>query len=176
MALEKNLTFKPENISCERFPEHCNKAMCEKMPCNEIRGELLNFLCEKRAEDPYSLSSIDEWLQQDTWNVRDAFLIMADLSPDGADINWVGFVNCGGVSVDLVEVRNAQLFSEHEWFYIYPTDEELNIDLILKNEIIEKIAKLKKCEEALNKIKRVWEGTNQPKKTEVFSESLHRLG
>ena len=153
------LSFKLENIKCEKFPGSCNKTTCIKFPCDEIRNQMVSEIIRVRNTDPYSLSDLPEWLEHDTWKVKDALLLMADISPTGAEVNWDGYENLFEVWIDAVQIINAQPLAEDDFFYITPFEEEdLKAFTKLGNEEVkEKINKLKQFQNQLNRIKRLWD-------------------
>lgn len=110
--------------------------------------KLVNSFFQKR---------LHEWLQHDSWVVRDALLLMANIVPEGVDVNWDGYKNHMGVWLDKPAIVNAQLFSESYAFYLFPSKVKKDEDEKIAIKIRNKNSKLHRASEQLNRIKKLWD-------------------
>ena len=119
---------------------------------------------DKKILDDNKIESIKPWFQLDTWTVKEALLLMSDIDPTGADIEWEGEIDAMPAGlVDGVNVSNALLLSEDSIFNDLPTLKEIeNFDEFhTDEEFVEKVKrkmdKLEQAEIRLNGIKRIWD-------------------
>ena len=68
--------------------------------------------------DPYSYT-LSPWFDLDTWSQKEGLLLLSNIEPSGADIEW-GYENFAGVWIDAPQIHNAQLLDQSEFFYMVP--------------------------------------------------------
>ena len=73
-------------------------------------------------------SNLKNYLELDTWNIKDGLLILAGISPAGADIKWDGYKNYLNVIIDTPTIINAHIFGEETEFYNIPFDVFEHVD------------------------------------------------
>lgn len=120
---------------------------------------------EMRA-NPYKWSRLWEWLELDTWTVRQGLALLADIEPNGSDVDWDGFYNQAGVFIEAPQVNDAQLLSESDWFALIPTElpADRSRSLVSESnwtemsaEIEKKRKRLRAAEYRLQRLKRLWD-------------------
>lgn len=97
---------------CEGFYVNCVDFSCEDFPCVDLYHGLKAFSQSKIDQDQYVNSDLANWLKLEEWNVREALLLLCDLSPDGAVINWGQMIKIdGSTSIDHIKINKAQILS-----------------------------------------------------------------
>jgi len=106
-------------------------------------------------------SSLENYLELDTWNINDGLLILAGISPVGADINWDGYKNYLNVIIDTPTIINAHIFGEETEFYNIPFDVYEGHDWTKEDleTIKAKMEILNEAENRLKRIKRLWDNS-----------------
>ena len=141
-------------------------ARLNNIKCSDV---LSNATAE--LQEPYAADDLMEWLELDLWTRQEFACLSCDINPTGADIQWHGYQNAAGVTINRPRVINAQLLSEGPFFYITPTEQitqdewdEVAFDLAARgaavsssqvqhnDEIEQKRLKLSAAEEKLQKI------------------------
>ena len=67
---------------------------------------------KKHRGDPYSISSLREWFDLDTWEPKEAVCLICNFEPIGANIDWEGYRNRDGVHIPLPKVIDVTILGE----------------------------------------------------------------
>ena len=106
-------------------------------------------------------SNLKNYLELDSWNIKDGLLILAGISPAGADIKWDGYKNYLNVIIDTPTIINAHIFGEETEFYNIPFDVCEGYDWTKEESetIKAKMETLNEAENRLKRIKRLWDNS-----------------
>ncbi len=121
----------------------------------------------EKENDPYSFSSLEEWLEHDTWSNNDALLIIIGIEPTGADVNWDGFENVNGIHVNIAKLVNASFFDDIYDSYIDPhyiSEDELKewgyTDIETIDQLAQRREKILAYSSKLGKVKSLWDASD----------------
>lgn len=106
-----------EQKPCEGSCVNCVDFNCDYFPCSDLHNTI-NELSQINSHDSqYANSSLSEWLKLETWNIREALLLMSGLAPEGADISWSSLVKITDDFhlVDRIEIKKAQVLESGIW-------------------------------------------------------------
>lgn len=74
---------------------------------------------EERRQDPLYFSKLQSYLERETWNPRDALLILSGVDPQAALVDW-SYENFMGAELNQPKIRRAIWFTEPSDLYDYP--------------------------------------------------------
>ena len=120
--------------------------------------------------DPYSFTLL-EWFELETWEEKEALLLLSNICPTGADVEW-GYENFAGVWINEPQIHNAQILTESDLFYIIPHERgAVPFDVTkeatrshAENEILHKRSMLAEAEEALSRAFKIWASGEREKR------------
>jgi hypothetical protein len=113
----------------------------------------------KMGLTPYALSELDEYLKLESWDWKDALLLLAGASPSGADVNWEGYYNYCDVLIKNPEIINVGFIDCRLPQYDVPNDYSYGEDNnYFKGDktIEEKIYQLKALQSRLGRLYTFW--------------------
>lgn len=99
---------------------------------------------KKHRGDPYSISSLREWFDLDTWEPKEAVCLICNFEPIGANIDWEGYRNRDGVHIPLPKVIDVTILGE---------EVKGNVEKIVRDKQIT----LQNAEKRLRKVWRLFE-------------------
>lgn len=122
---------------------------------------------EKMGLTPYAFSRLDMYLALEAWDWKDALLLLAGAIPDGANVNWEGYLNFTGVRINAPEVINVAFIDcrlpEYDVPDSYAYDN--NDNYFKGDDLIErKISELSNFQNKLAKIYTFWINALEPHK------------
>lgn len=123
----------------------------------KLTDEEAQRLLDAHEADPYSHSELGHWLKLESWTDQEGLLLLAGVCPTGADIQWEGYKNLGGVLLDRPKINNALLLNELPSFYFIRCDDKSEKSVEWGNLVREKTHKLNAIESRLEWIKRLWD-------------------
>ncbi|MCH8080096.1 MAG: hypothetical protein IIA06_10030 [Proteobacteria bacterium] len=120
-----------------------------------------------RKANPYKFSDLQKWLALETWKPSDGLLIINNIDPTGAEVNWEGFENYMGVHIQGVKLANAAFFDD-DWDYYdllhYIDEDEAKNVFKYDDDKIEMLAnrreKILIYSGKLNSTKTLWDASN----------------
>lgn len=157
--IEKHLL----NIKCVGFPDKCNKESCKEFICDEIKNQYVLELIKQKKDDPYFLSDVINWLELDTWTPNEALLLLSNINPHGAMIEWGGYKNSLGIYIDKVKIINVIPLDKSYYIVPFKHKDSERFKKVGEEEIKKNFAKLKSYEGQLNRIKKLWDSGQHTK-------------
>ena len=138
-----------------------------------IRAELDKDMAETKERlremglTPYAFSELDEYLKLESWDWKDALLLLAGASFRGADVNWEGYYNYCGVLIKNPEIINVGFVDCRLPDYDVPNDYSYGDDNnYFKGDktIEEKIYQLRSLQSRLGRLYTFWINTIEPQR------------
>lgn len=156
----------PEELTRRKQQYDNEKKFNELMATQDAnRAELDKDMAEtkerlrKMGLTPYAFSELDEYLKLESWNWKDALLLLAGASPSGADVNWEGYYNYCDVLIKNPEIINVGFIDCRLPEYDVPNDYSYGKDNnYFKGDktIEEKIYQLRALQSRLGRLNTFW--------------------